>query len=386
MTEKTEKAPGKLGKLRAVVEAAHPFKILEAAFTAVALVAVVVTVGPSAGAQIGVSGGWSLALGGAIAVTLDLLWVGAMRQLGRAIWQRHRSGIIAMGIVSVLATAASTALMIGIGHAGPFAYLPGLALAATGLRIYVDNAFATRSRARGIFEREAGDRDERAQAEADTRHAVASIETQAIRLVAEDNARATAHLALAEQRVAAQVAQNKRYAELEKTLQVSETAVGQAAEAFRARRLTDGLEQRLALPVWGPSVTLPTPAAPADRAALGGGAETLRAPAVEQDTEGGADGRDQHEQAADDEGARKGFTPGRQPAFSDAELYLIGRKVFTAMAPPRSKKAFRNLVTSQTLNGRPVSAGRERLDALYEQLREEFGQDVEEPAEESSEQ
>lgn len=251
----------KLGWARRLVEHAHPFKILEAFFTAVALGAVVVTIAPTAGAQLGVTGQWGLVLGGAVAVVLDLLWVGAMRQLGRAIWQRSRSGIVAMGAVSVAATAASTALMLGIGHAGWFAYLPGLALTATGLRVYVDNAFATRGKARAIFAREAGDRDERAQAEADSRHAVASINTQAVRLVAENNARANAQLALAEQRVAAQIEQNKRYARLEKKLAESEKKSGKAAQQFLTRGLTTGLEERLSLPVWGPSVPLTAPAA-----------------------------------------------------------------------------------------------------------------------------
>lgn len=327
-TKTEEKKPGAIERMRALADGAHPFKILEVAFTAVALVAVVVTVGPAAGARIGVAGEWGLILGGAIAIVLDLLWVGAMRQLGRAIWQRHRPGIIAMGITSVVATAASTTLMVKLGHAGPFAYLPGLALAATGLRVYVDNAFASRGQARGIFEREAVDRDERAQAEADARHAVAAIKTQAVRVVAEDSARATAQLALAEQRVAAQVEQNERYAALEKTLTESEEATGKAAELFRARKLTSDLEHRLALPVWGPSVALPAPTAKALSAASV--TPSVTPPVTRGVTGGVTQGAPEIEAASQD--GETPVTPDPEDPFGESDTSALNMEDLEAIA------------------------------------------------------
>ncbi|QCX75463.1 hypothetical protein C9F11_08870 [Streptomyces sp. YIM 121038] len=66
--------------------------------------------------------------------------------------------------------------------------------------------------------------------------------------------------------------------------------------------------------------------------------------------------------------AEEGRLKGSAPKFTDEELYLSGRRVFTEMAPPKSLNGFIN-----ALKGQGVSAGYERAARLYAQLQEEFG-------------
>lgn len=215
----------------------NPFAVLERLLIAAALVLMAVTVGGQLGQMIGLHGKAALAVGWAIAIVYDALWIGSLRMSEVAIRQRSMIGMVVMLGVSAIAIGVSVATLLVLGHARVFAGVPVAAAVLMGLRIFADNMLADPTTAAQIAEQSAADRNARALAAADTRHLQSEARTEVRIETAGHLAEVHRQAARAEVLTGAQKKINKVRAKAEKTLATADRKHGTKAAAFMAREL-----------------------------------------------------------------------------------------------------------------------------------------------------
>jgi multidrug transporter EmrE-like cation transporter len=215
----------------------NPFAILERLLIAAALLLMAVTVGGQLGQMIGLQGRAALAVGWAIAIVYDALWIGSLRMSEVAIRQRSRIGMVVMLGVSAVAIGVSVGTLLILGHAKVFAGVPVAAAVLMGLRIFADNMLADSATATLIAEQSASARNARALAAADARQLASEACTDVVVETAEHLAEMERQIARAEVLTEAQKKLSKARAKAGTTLAKSDRKHGREAAAFLAREL-----------------------------------------------------------------------------------------------------------------------------------------------------
>jgi TolA-binding protein len=223
------------------------FALIEKLLTAASLALVAITVGGQLGEMIGVHGKAGTVVAWSIAVVYDALWIGALRMSEIAIRQRSRVGMAVMLGLSAVAVGVSATILLILGHAKVFAFVPVAAALFMGLRLFAGNVLADAGTAARIAEQSAADRNARALAAAEARHLRSEAVTDVLTETAGHLAEMERQIARADVLTRAQAEINKARAKAEERLEKSEQEHGVKALAFTQRDL--------ALAVSRPAVT-----------------------------------------------------------------------------------------------------------------------------------
>ena len=215
----------------------NPFAVLERLLIAAALVLMAVTVGGQLGQMVGLQGKAALAVGWAVAIVYDALWIGSLRMSEVAIRQRSKIGMAVMLGVSAVAIGVSVGTLLILGHARVFAGVPVAAAVLMGLRIFADNMLADGATAKLIAEQSAAARNARALAAADARQLASEACTDVVVETAEHLAEMARQIARAGVLTEAQKKISKARAKAGKTLAAADKKHGREAAAFMAREL-----------------------------------------------------------------------------------------------------------------------------------------------------
>ncbi|MFL4947507.1 hypothetical protein ACJ6WE_09055 [Streptomyces sp. MMS24-I31] len=314
------------------------FAVIEKLLTAASLALVAITVGGQLGQMIGVHGWVGTVVAWSIAIVYDALWIGALRMSEIAIRQRSTVGMAVMLGLSAAAVGVSSTILLLLGHAKVFAFVPVAAALFMGLRLFAGNVLADAGTAARIAEQSAADRNARALAAADARHLRSEATTDVFTETAGHLAEMQRQIARADVLTRAQAEINKARAKAEERLKKSETEHGAAALAFT--------ERDLALAVSRPAVTVGGDT----RAELGGHTVVTQAtPEIEPVTippvtEGETDtveGRDQAPIEGGMDLAELAAVAGVElpepgARLSDEQLAVVLRWLRYGMEPPRS--------------------------------------------------
>jgi hypothetical protein len=214
-----------------------PFAIVEKLLTLASLALVAITVGGQLGEMIGVHGKVGLVVAWSIAIVYDALWIGALRMSEIAIRQRSTVGMIVMLGLSAVAVGVSATILLMLGHAKVFAFVPVAAALFMGLRLFAGNVLADADTARRIAEQSAADRNAQALAAADARHLRSEATTDVLAETAGHLGEMQKQIARANVLTRAQAEINEARAKAEERLQKSEKEHGAAARAFAERDL-----------------------------------------------------------------------------------------------------------------------------------------------------
>jgi hypothetical protein len=223
------------------------FAVIEKLLTVASLALVAITVGGQLGDMIGLHGRVGTAVAWSIAIAFDTLWIGALRMSEVAIRQRSTVGMIVMLGLSAAAVALSSSILLMLGHAKVFAFVPVAAALFMGLRLFAGNVLADAPTAARIAEQSASDRNARALAAADARHLRSEAETEVYLETAGHLGEMQRQMSRAAVLTKAQAQINKARSKAEDRLTKSEEKHGSGALAFT--------ERDLALPVTRPLVT-----------------------------------------------------------------------------------------------------------------------------------
>lgn len=213
------------------------FAIVEKLLTLAALVLVAATLGDRLGPVLGIPGQTGAIVGWSIAIVYDALWIGSLRMSEVAIRQRSTIGMVVMLGLSAVAIAGSTTMLLFLGHAQAFAFVPVAAAAFMGLRLFAGNVLADPTTAAQIAEQSAADRNARALAAADARHLQSEARTEVLTETAGHLAELHRQTARAEVLTDAQMKISKARAKAEKTLAEADKKHGKQAAAFMSREL-----------------------------------------------------------------------------------------------------------------------------------------------------
>lgn len=226
-----------ISKIRASGFRVDVFAVVEKLLTLAALVLVAATLGDKLGAVLGIPGQTGMIVGWSIAVVYDALWIGSLRLSELAIRQRSTIGMVVMLGLSAVAIAGSTTMLLLLGHAQAFAFVPVAAAAFMGLRLFAGNVLADPTTAALIAEQSAEDRNARALAAADARHLQSEARTEVLTETAGHLAELRRQTARAEVLTDAQAKISKARAKAEKTLAEADKKHGKDAAAFMSREL-----------------------------------------------------------------------------------------------------------------------------------------------------
>jgi hypothetical protein len=224
-------------KVKAAGRRVDPFAIVEKLLTLASLALVAITVGGQLGQMLGVHGKVGMVVGWSIAIVYDALWIGALRMSEIAIRQRSKVGMAVMLGLSAIAVGVSATILLMLGHAKVFAFVPVAAALFMGLRLFASNVLADPATAAHIAKQSAADRNARALAAADARHLRSEATTDVFTETAGHLAEMERQIARADVLTRAQAEINEARAKAEKRLQESETKHGAEALAFTQRDL-----------------------------------------------------------------------------------------------------------------------------------------------------
>ncbi|MET7788115.1 hypothetical protein ABZS93_16100 [Streptomyces sp900116325] len=314
------------------------FAIIEKLLTVASLALVGITVGGQLGEMIGLYGTLGLVVAWSIAIVYDALWIGALRMSEIAIRQRSTVGMIVMLGLSAVAVGVSATILLLLGHAKVFAFVPVAAALFMGLRLFASNVLADPATAAQIAKQSAADRNARALAAADARHLRSEATTDVFTETAGHLAEMERQIARADVLTRAQAEINEARSKAEKRLQESETKHGAEALAFTQRDLV---------------LTVPRPAATAggdtpaeleghtvvtqDRPQIEGVTPEPVTPVETDMVEGGGqvpvEGGMTLQELADIEGVE---LPKPGVTLSDEQLSIVLRWLRYSMEPPRS--------------------------------------------------
>jgi len=223
------------------------FAVIEKLLTLASLVLVAITVGGQLGEMIGLHGKVGMLVGWSIAIVYDALWIGALRMSEIAIRQRSKVGMAVMLGLSAVAVGVSATILLMLGHAQVFAFVPVAAALFMGLRLFAGNVLADPTTAALIAKQSADDRNARALAAANARHLRSEATTDVLAETAGHLGEMQRQIARADVLTKAQAEINEARAKAEDRLRKSEKDHGVKALAFA--------ERDLALPVSRPVVT-----------------------------------------------------------------------------------------------------------------------------------
>lgn len=223
------------------------FAVIETLLTLASLTLVAITVGGQVGEMIGLHGKVGTGVAWAVAIVFDALWIGALRMSEWAIRQRSTVGMIVMLGLSTVAVGVSSTILLMLGHAEVFAFVPVAAALFMGLRLFAGNVLADKETATEIAEQSAADRNARALAAANARHLRSGATTDVLAETATHLGEMQRQISRANVLTRAQAEINKARSEAEKRLKKSDADDGAAAQAF--------MDRQFALTVSRPVVT-----------------------------------------------------------------------------------------------------------------------------------
>lgn len=226
------------GKMQVADRRLNVFAAVETLLTLAALVLVAVTVGGQLGRILGLDGPLGTLAGWSIAIAYDALWIGALRMSEVAIRQRSTVGMAVMLGLTAVAVGVSSAILLTLGHAKVFAFVPVAAALFMGLRLFAGNVLADAATAAKIAEQSAADRNARSLAAADARHLRSEATTDVLTETAGHLADMQRQISRAGVLTQAQSQINKARAKAEKRLAKSDTKHGAAALAYTQRDLS----------------------------------------------------------------------------------------------------------------------------------------------------
>jgi hypothetical protein len=224
--------------IRSAVRRLDVFAAIEKLLTVASLALVAITVGGQLGEMIGVHGKVGTVVAWSIAVVYDALWIGALRLSEVAIRQRSAVGMTVMLGLAAGAVGVSSTILLILGHAKVFAFVPVAAALFMGLRLFAGNVLADAATATRIADQSAADRNARALAAAEARHLRSGATTDVLTETAGHIAEMQRQMARADVLTRAQAEINEARAKAEGRLQESEKKHGAAALAFAERDLT----------------------------------------------------------------------------------------------------------------------------------------------------
>ncbi|MFD9276882.1 hypothetical protein ACFWD7_06265 [Streptomyces mirabilis] len=224
-------------KARSLGRRLDVFAVIEKLLTLASLALVAITVGGQLGEMIGVHGTVGTAVAWSIAIVYDALWIGALRMSEIAIRQRSKVGMAVMLGLSAGAVGVSSTILLMLGHAKVFAFVPVAAALFMGLRLFAGNVLADATTAALIAKQSAADRNARALAAADARHLQSDATTDVLTETAGHLAEMERQIARSEVLTKAQARINKARSSAEGRLKESEKKHGAAALAFTKRDL-----------------------------------------------------------------------------------------------------------------------------------------------------
>ncbi|MER6534329.1 hypothetical protein ABT215_11060 [Streptomyces sp900105755] len=234
-------------RLNATAHRVDVFAVIEKLLTVASLALVAITVGGQLGEMIGVHGKLGTAVAWSIAIVYDALWIGSLRMSEVAIRQRSTVGMVVMLGLSAGAVGVSSTILLILGHAKVFAFVPVAAALFMGLRLFAGNVLADAATAAAIARQSAADRNARAIAAADARHLGSEAVTDVVTETAGHLAEMQRQIARADALTKAQARINEARSKAEERLAKSEQEHGTKAVAF--------LQRDLQLPVTRPVVT-----------------------------------------------------------------------------------------------------------------------------------
>ncbi|MET7975770.1 hypothetical protein ABZW44_22545 [Streptomyces mirabilis] len=223
------------GKFKTLGRRLDVFAVVEKLLTLASLTLVAITVGGQLGVMIGLHGRVGMLVGWSIAVVYDALWIGALRMSEIAIRQRSKIGMAVMLGLSAVAVGVSATILLILGHAKVFAFVPVAAALFMGLRLFAANVLADPATAAQIAEQSAADRNARALAAAGARHLRSEATTDVLAETAGHLAEMQRQIARADVLTKAQAEINEARAKAEDRLKESEKKHGVAALAFAGR-------------------------------------------------------------------------------------------------------------------------------------------------------
>lgn len=226
-----------LARVRAAAGRLDVFAAVERLLTAASLVLVAITVGGEVGQMLGLAGVVGTVVAWSIALVYDALWIGALRMSEVAIRQRSKVGMVVMLGLSAVAVTTSTVVLLVLGHASVFAFVPVAAAVFMGLRLFAGHVLADADTADRIAAQDAADRNARALARAEARHLRSGAETDVVTETAEHLAEMARQIARAEVLTVAQVEIDAARAKAEKRLAKAGEKHGELAAAFTSRDL-----------------------------------------------------------------------------------------------------------------------------------------------------
>jgi hypothetical protein len=234
-------------RIGSAVHRVDVFAVIEKLLTAASLALVAITVGGQLGHMIGLHGKVGLAVAWSIAIVYDALWIGALRMSEIAIRQRSTVGMIVMLGLSAAAVGLSSTILLILGHAKVFAFVPVAAALFMGLRLFAGNVLADAATAARIARQSADDRNARALAAADARHLRSEATTDVFVETAEHLGEMQRQIARAHVLTRAQAEINRARSKAEDRLAKSEDKHGVAAAAFTQRSLLEPAVSRPAV-------------------------------------------------------------------------------------------------------------------------------------------
>lgn len=225
------------GRISAALHRVDVFAVIEKLLTVASLALVAITVGGQLGHMIGLHGKLGLAVAWSIAIVYDALWIGALRMSEIAIRQRSTVGMAVMLGLSAGAVGVSSTILLILGHAKVFAFVPVAAALFMGLRLFAGNVLADAATAARIARQSAADRNARAIAAANARHLGSEAVTDVVTETAGHLAEMQRQIARADALTKAQARINEARSKAEERLAESEKKHGTKALAFLQRDL-----------------------------------------------------------------------------------------------------------------------------------------------------
>lgn len=213
------------------------FAVIETLLTLASLTLVAIAVGGQVGEMIGLHGKAGTGVGWAIAIVFDALWIGALRMSEQAIRQRSTVGMTVMLGLSAVAIGVSSTILLMLGHAKVFAFVPVAAALFMGLRLFAGNVLADKETAERIGKQSAADRNARALAAADARHLRSQATTEVYLETAGHLAEMGRQIAQSEVLTTAQKQIDKARAKAEERLRNSDKKHSEDAQKFLSRNL-----------------------------------------------------------------------------------------------------------------------------------------------------
>lgn len=246
-----------MGKKIEAIRNADPFRIVAGTLLAATFVVVPAELGPVIADGLNMTGRWA-ALGYALAVVFDLVWLAALGKVPAAVRQSDRIALGAALGTALVGVAASVSGVVAFGSMPALATVPVAALAVHVLGLVTTGRLADASTDAAVRASQIADRSRKVQSDQGARSLAVTrslaAAAQVATLTAQQDDDDALEAALTKALAAREVRRTTQAAQLESKLSAVTSKHGEAAAAFQARGLLPAAPVATELP--------PVPAAP----------------------------------------------------------------------------------------------------------------------------